>query len=696
MPKARATHNHTAKNGVRGPEPANVPEVGAQPAETAVDATQSGADARRRGWFWHWNSMVTQYAPLLGLKGIGLLNSYTVWTDRREHSPYHGYAFPSQTSEAAFYGEDRAELITINKILVALDLIEIRKEMVQRTDEQGRRWRVPHNFYRVKDRTDGLDLRSADVLRVVELASADKAVFRYIRRIFSSKFAPIDEANAWHAILTELSAHPTWRALSAQAAELEARNSARSKAGHRRRAGSSATPPADVEAILMTDGQLDAVEFSTNELGETPSAAHATVVGAANNGSTGLVGLANSGCGGVADATNTGLDMERLSSVAEINDAPRSSVEPSNTMYYQAAATTTTTTAAPAALEECAPTTPADLSAAPLHLEATGLVEQPPHGDASAASGRPAERGAHHAGGGPLGDPSALVVSLFEAANDRRASKLERVLLSELEHAADAAARAAGSTGADWVAAALREAVASGSAFVAPKRIREILNRWAAEGAGPAGGVTATPASAPADAAPPTRRVAAAWQRTLAAIRRTVDESTFDRLFSSSEIITLRGDTAAVRVATDAVADKLGHEYRALVERNLSQAAGRTMHVHFIVDAEPATPVTAESEPAAARYLIPAADAERGRQLWTAVLAALGADLPAADVARLAAVTPLGQGPDGALLLGVPNRLAARLIEGRCRPAIEAAFAGVLGAHYALQTIERADWAIAG
>ena len=44
---------------------------------------------------------------------------------------------PRQQSEADFYGEDRAELITINKILVALDLIEIRKEMVLRADPAG-------------------------------------------------------------------------------------------------------------------------------------------------------------------------------------------------------------------------------------------------------------------------------------------------------------------------------------------------------------------------------------------------------------------------------------------------------------------------------------------------------------------------------------------------------------------------------
>ena len=183
-----------------------------------AEATRGGEDTRRRGWFWHWNSIVTQYAPLLGLKGVGLLNSYTVWTDRREESPHRGYAFPSQQSEADFYGEDRAELITINKILVALDLIEIRKEMVLRADEQGRRWRVPHNFYRVKDHADGFGLTGRDVLRVVELADRDKAVYRYVRRIFSPRFAPIDRDNVWHQILPELRRTELWQRLATRAA----------------------------------------------------------------------------------------------------------------------------------------------------------------------------------------------------------------------------------------------------------------------------------------------------------------------------------------------------------------------------------------------------------------------------------------------------------------------------------------------
>ena len=60
----------------------------------------TGEDTRHRGWFWHWNTLVTQYAPLVGLKGVGLLNSYTVWTDRREESPHRGYAFPTQQTRS--------------------------------------------------------------------------------------------------------------------------------------------------------------------------------------------------------------------------------------------------------------------------------------------------------------------------------------------------------------------------------------------------------------------------------------------------------------------------------------------------------------------------------------------------------------------------------------------------------------------
>src|SRR5687768_16455359 len=234
-----------AKGGAAASHPSPSDEVAMRVAPEAAEtagaiagvageatATRSGEDTRRRGWFWHWNALVTQYAPLIGLKGVGLLNSYTVWTDRREESPHRGYAFPSQQSEADFYGEDRNELITINKILVALDLIEIRKEMVYRTDEKGRRWKVPHNLYRVKDHGDEFNLSTADVMRVAQLADKDRAVYRYVRRMFSPRFEPIDRDNVWHRILDELRPTDIWQRLAARTERDEQRASARSKAGH--------------------------------------------------------------------------------------------------------------------------------------------------------------------------------------------------------------------------------------------------------------------------------------------------------------------------------------------------------------------------------------------------------------------------------------------------------------------------------
>ncbi len=73
-------------------------------------------------------------------------------------------------------------------------------------------------------------------------------------------------------------------------------------------------------------------------------------------------------------------------------------------------------------------------------------------GNADPRRGAPEPGLAGAQGGGPLGDPSPLALSLYEAANDRPATRLERILLSELEADAAPAAEAAGSSGAEWVA----------------------------------------------------------------------------------------------------------------------------------------------------------------------------------------------------------------------------------------------------
>ncbi|MGH2615991.1 MAG: hypothetical protein ACRDJC_12180 [Thermomicrobiales bacterium] len=429
------------------------------------EPTRGGEDARRRGWFWHWNALVTQYAPLIGLKGVGLLNSYTVWTDRREESPHRGYAFPSQQSEADFYGEDRAELITINKILVALDLIEIRKEMVPRVDPQGRRWKVPHNFYRVKDHGDDFTLSTPDVLRVAELAAKDRAVYRYVRRVFSPRFAPIDGDNVWGRILPNVRLTPVWQALAAKAAAEEDRASARTRAGHAARKGISAAS--------------NAAEARTTPPFFSPSDGDAATTSANDNDSAGVsreagaktsVALTNIASGVDVAGTNRGSRRERPSAVAPSNEAGATDVDWTNTTYHQSSTTTKDGTD--------------ESDAEPLRAESvstTGRLER------ISTPGR--------AAGGPESRPpadgpgEAAALRAFEHANDRAATPAERKLLRDLAVRFDPVAEAAYQnwddvprSGWSWLEAAVWEAVEAGSSFVAPRRLREILQRWERDG----------------------------------------------------------------------------------------------------------------------------------------------------------------------------------------------------------------------
>ncbi len=391
-----------------------------------ASATRSGDDSRKRGWYWHWNATVTQFAPLIGLKGVGLLNSYTVWTDRREESPTRGYAFPSQQSEADFYGEDRAELIVINKILVALDLIEIRKEMVVRPDEQGRRWKVPHNFYRVKDRDDGYTLDGDAVMRVVHLADKDKAVYRYLHHIFSEKFSPIDAQNVWTGILAGVRNDPTWQKLAAKTQADERRASDRTRLGHASRKDKSGVRT-----------HLKAVSDSVAVESVTVVSAPETSVADSNNGSETDVA-----------EPNKGSEPFEPTNVAPVTGGSPTNVAPSNRTYYQEKTTTTTS-------RDNAETT-------------YGTDVFTP--------------------GAAPGDQPNLERTLrrFADANGREATGAERKILKELAERFDLTARECGrpelASGWAWVSAAIYEAVDSGSAYVAPKRVREILLRWERDG----------------------------------------------------------------------------------------------------------------------------------------------------------------------------------------------------------------------
>lgn len=663
---------------LRGGEVA-VPNDGSDPLgqQQSPEAERSGEDARRRGWFWHWNTIITQYAPLVGLKGVGLLNSYTVWTDRREESPHHGYAFPSQQAEADFYGEDRAELITINKILVTLGLIEIRKEMVLRVDERGRRWKVPHNLYRVRDHHDGYNLSVDHVLSVVELAARDQAVYRYVRRIFSPRFAPIDTDNVWHQILPVLREQESWRRLAERTLKEEERASARTKAGHAKRSKPS-NLPANGESGRGSrqEGGSDAAPVSASNT--TPAPADATMVAVTNHGSRFDVEPGNNDLTPVVSETNSGSDLNDATIGEQRNEGGVIDVDQTNRTYYENPRTTTTTTV--------------------------------PHHERNPRNG---------SGAGPLPSPSRAVVSCFEAANDRVASPLEIALLSELEATFDECAQRTGQTGGEWVIAAIREAVSSGSRFVAPKRVTEILNRWSNQAdsvrpgvMAPVAGIAAMPALTTGELRLPGGRGArATWGRTLDLLARVLDPSEMERLFAGSAITDYRAGTITVRTATAEAAERLGSEYYELVSRKLAEAMRRSVRVEFFA-AEPGG--TGRTDPddrpgggTESGNVIAISDANRpapprsfvvsggltNQQVWSSALDALATRLtPATLETWVRPASIIGMEDDGTLVVGAPNAFAQRRLSDRLRDEIVRVLSELLGGRVDIRVVVAQEW----
>lgn len=621
---------------------------------------RSGDDIRRRGWYWHWNSIVTQYAPLIGLKGIGLLNSYTVWTDRREDSPHRGYAFPSQQAESTFYGEDRAELITINKLLVTLDLIEVRKEMVLHVDEKGRRWRVPHNLYRVKDNANGFNLTVEDVLRVAELAANTPAIYRYIRRVFSPGFAPIDPKNPWHEILPAVRQTETWQKLAAKAAREDARASARSKAGHRKRKGGA-------DDTTRHDDS-DAAESADLEVAQHDS--HATSVAPTSTGSETDVQPPNNGPLTDVAEGNRAFDPNPPTIDGPHNEGGSTVVDSSNTTYNQETFNTTTTTT---------------------------VDDMERHQDAESGyppSGSP--------GSGPVLQASTAVLAAFESSNDRTATPLERELLGELERDFADAAQRAEHTSSAWVVDAIREAVNSGSRFVAPKRIREILTRWSSaderrvrtSSQGSAVGQTARTRASKRNR----EAVGSVWQTILTELQSSKTWAEVGDTLAGS--VVLGEDQGRIHIGlpgTDISADM--QEYlRQAIEPRFVEHLERTIALEFepasdnIDNQPPAVPPDGEGDgsesPApdsaqtvpqpAPRFSI--ADGLTNAQVWSAAQEELRGRISSANFETwIRPASLIGRDDQNRLVLGVPNRFAQQRVESKLLPDIQQVLANIVG-----------------
>ncbi len=558
---------------------------------------------------------------------------------------------------------------------MALELIEIRKEMVLRVDEQGRRWKVPHNLYRVRDHRDGYNLTVEDVLSVVELASNDRGVYRYVRRIFSPRFAPIDGDNVWHQILPAVREHECWQRLAEKALKEEARASARTKAGHAKRSKATkeqSNPSDDIGTQQEHDSDVSTISATAG--GDESD--NQTSVEGSNNGSSMDVASTNSGSHGAVDSGNSGLAGDRATIADQRNEGEQSGVDQSNTTYYESSLTTTTTTTV---------------------LD----TNNHPNGN----------------GAGPMLGASAALVACFEAANDREATPLEVELLAELETAFDANAQRTGQTGGEWVIAAIREAVGSGSRFVAPKRVREILNRWSNQGdlirpgvAAPAEGVVTSEESTVSDFQLPDGRSArAVWERALKLLGGVLERDEMERLFTGSAMVDYRAGTIRVTTATAEAAERLSGEYYELVSRKIAEAMRRSVRIEFSAaeaSAEQGESVDPSAGPTPAN-VISFVDASRpaplpsfvlsggltNQQVWTSALETLASRVsPATLETWVRPASIIGVDPDGTLIVGAPNAFAQRRLSSRLQEDLVRVLSDLLGRTVGLRIVVAQEW----
>ena len=228
---------------------------------------QAGIDTRQRGFFWGPNELIKHWVPLIGLDGVGLLNSYDVWCDRRQESNTKGFAFPTRLQEATFYGVSKSTLAVLTAILEAVGWLHVKAE--KRTTGHGRggggTTYTVKNFYEIINRDWTLTLE--DVFAVLRLADEDNRVFKRIKHIFRPDFAPIDSKdNPWLAFLPQLRQDPLWQRLAEKAqkrsASYRARRHGTDQDNPNRRSLPVATgwnPPCNRRSLVHDGGNPSAV-----------------------------------------------------------------------------------------------------------------------------------------------------------------------------------------------------------------------------------------------------------------------------------------------------------------------------------------------------------------------------------------------------------------------------------------------------
>jgi hypothetical protein len=266
------------------------------------------------------------------------------------------------------------------------------------------------------------------------------------------------------------------------------------------------------------------------------------------------------------------------------------------------------------------------------------------------------------------------------------------------------------------VTAAIYEAVEAGSAYVAPRRLREIIARWQRDGR--------PVEAAPAGQAEPARPIDAwlgesadislphgfgsrqTWRYTVARIAATLDRGAAEALFAGTALIGYRDGEATIAVATDRQADQLSGPYRAMVERALSESMRRPVRIAVLSPAVLAAPESTErhnenadstiveSSEEAVEFGIPGTGMTSG-QVWQAVLDELTAngDIPAANLGAWVRPARLLAAPEpGMLVVGAPHAPAQRRIAKQFTRPIERALSRVLGRDARIEVVTANTW----
>jgi hypothetical protein len=355
----------------------------------------------------------------------------------------------------------------------------------------------------------------------------------------------------------------------------------------------------------------------------------------------------------------------------------------------------------------------------------------------------------------PSDAPGELTaIEAFEAANNRRATPAERVLLRQLAERFDAVARSSSSEGGGWgwLAAAVYEAVDAGSAFVAPRRLREIMTRWERDGfpAGesdrdgserrpaapvpPSSGRTAAARPAargrmasgldPAGIDPTALLAAGAdlplphghgarrtWALAVRRLGTALDRAVLRELVAGTAIAAYDDGAVTIAVPTGEQAARLA-VYRELIGRKLGEAMRRPLRVEFAVtEREASEPIPARTAPE--RLAPPVVVGETieapnfpvvecglaSSQVWAAVMAEIerGGRLSRANLdAWVRSTRLLGRSGDGgagtALIVGAPNESTRRRVIQRFAPEVRAAIAAIVGVALPVEFVVTGDW----